>query len=354
VALASGVSTATVSYVVNNGPRRVDSGTRRRVLAAVEQLQYHPNTMARGLHRKRLNCLGVVFPQPYPGLVSDSYFSGILDGIIRIATERRQDVTLYTSLDYDSQKHYRTFRDRRVDGLLLIATLTDSGIVPALLGVGMPFVLINGASTQPGVQAVDVDNIDAVQRLVDHLASLGHSRIALLGGQSNSPSTAPRRAGYFSAMNSLGFPVEPDFVIEGSYEEEWGIAGMKRLLALSKPPTAVIAGGDSIAVGAMKTCEAAGISVPQLMSIVGFDDAPYAAHANPPLTTMRHPLPELGAAAASLLLDRLDSDQDLDKAVENNQPVMMRAQLVTRQSTGPARATTALPAQTINTENLND
>src|SRR5580704_4603907 len=100
VARASGVSSATVSYVINGGPRRVDPTTSARVLEAMERLQYHPSTMARGLNRKRLDSLGVVFPTRNPSLVFDSYFSAILDGIIHVATERGQNVSLYTGLQW--------------------------------------------------------------------------------------------------------------------------------------------------------------------------------------------------------------------------------------------------------------
>lgn len=307
VARASGVSTATVSYVLNNGPRRVVPATRARVEAAIEQLQYHPSTMARGLSQKRLDCLGVVFPQPHPGLVGDSYFSSVLDGIIQIATERRQNVTLYTGLEWAGSASLPAFRDRRVDGLLLVATLTDSDIVPALTEAGLPFVLINGTSPDPRVSLVDIDNADAARQVVTHLAALGHRRIALLGGQPNSPSTAPRRAGFVAAMQEVGLAVEDALVLEGSYDRAWGHTGMRQLLRLPQPPTAVFAGGDGIAAGACLACAEAGIAVPQQMSIVGFDDASYAQYLTPPLTTVRHPLPQIGAAAAAVLLDRLDA-----------------------------------------------
>ncbi len=310
VARASGVSTATVSYVLNNGPRRVVPATRARVQAAIEHLQYHPSTMARGMGRKRLDCLGVVFPQPNPGLVADSYFGAVLDGIIQAATERRQNITLYTGLEWHGAGSLPAFRDRRVDGLLLVATLTDSGIVPALSDAGLPFVLISGMSPDPRVSQVDINNAEAARQVVAHLAELGHRRIALLGGQPNSPSTAPRRAGFVAAMQEVGLAVASDLLLEGAYTREWGRAGMARLLALDAPPTAVFAGGDGIAAGAYTACADAGISIPNQMSLVGFDDAPYAQHLAPPLTTVRQPLTQIGATAATMLLDRLDTAKE--------------------------------------------
>ena len=336
VAQASGVSTATVSYVLNNGPRRVVPATRARVQAAIERLHYHPSTMARGMGHKRLDCLGVVFPQPHPGLVADSYFSAVLDGIIQAATERRQNVTLYTGLEWNGDESLPAFRDRRVDGLLLVATLTDSSIVPALTDAGLPFVLINGTSPDPRVSQVDVDNADAARQVVAHLADLGHTRVALLGGQPNSPSTAPRRAGFLAAMQEFGLSVDPGLLLEGSYDRDWGRAGMARLLALDAPPTAVFAGGDGIAAGAYTACADAGVSVPHQMSIVGFDDAPYAQHLAPPLTTVRHPLTQIGAAAATALLDRLDAAKDTIKSADSDLSgvqISLHGELIVREST---------------------
>ena len=332
VARASGVSTATVSYVLNNGPRRVVPATRARVQAAIDSLQYHPSTMARGLGQKRLDCLGVVFPQPNPGLVADSYFGAVLDGIIQAATERRQNVTLYTGLEWTGRDSLPAFRDRRVDGLLLVATLTDSGLVPALTEAGLPFVLISGASPDPRVSQVDIDNAEAARLVVAHLAGMGHTRIALLGGQPNSPSTAPRRTGFVSAMQEFGLSVDPDLLLEGAYTREWGYAGMTRLLTLPAPPTAVFAGGDGIAAGACTACADAGVSVPRQISLVGFDDAPYAKDLVPALTTVRQPLTQIGATAAMMLLDHLDAAKDADSSLAGVQ-ISLHGELIVRGST---------------------
>ena len=334
VARASGVSTATVSYVLNNGPRRVVPATRARVQAAIEKLQYHPSTMARGLGQKRLDCIGIVFPQPNPGLVADSYFGAILDGIIQIATERRQNITLYTGLEWQGVASLPAFRDRRVDGLLLVAVLTDSEIVPALTEAGLPFVLINGASPDPRVSGVDIDNAEASRQVVRHLAGLGHRRIALLGGQPNSPSTKPRRAGFVKAMQELGLPVDDSLLLEGYYTREWGCDGMAHLLALPQPPTAVFAGGDGIAAGAYRACAEAGVSIPGQISLVGFDDAPYAADLVPALTTVRHPLMQIGATAATVLLDRLETSADEELS---GTQVVLHGELILRGSTAAPR-----------------
>jgi LacI family transcriptional regulator len=335
VAKASGVSSATVSYVLNGGPRRVDPVTAARVMEAMERLHYHPNTMARGLNKMRLNCIGVVFPQRNPSLVFDSYFSAILDGIIHVTTERQQNVTLYTGMHWNGRASLPAFRDRRVDGLLLIATLTDSDIVASLTEAGIPFVLINNTVGDPRVFSVDIDNMEAARTVIHHLASLGHKRIGHVAGQDNSPSTAPRRAGFINGLLENGLTVDPKLIVEGTYTQDWGYEGMWKLLKLPNPPTAVFAGGDGIALGIYQACAEAGVSIPDEMSVVGFDNAPFVQHLNPGLTTVHHPLIQIGSTAATLLLGALDAE-----SIDDPRPaerIVLPTELVVRESTAAPR-----------------
>jgi DNA-binding LacI/PurR family transcriptional regulator len=303
----------------------------------MEKLHYHPNTMARGLNKKRLDCIGIVFPQPNPSLVFDSYFSAILDGIIHVTTERQQNVTLYTGMEWNGRTSLPAFRDRRVDGLLLIATLTDSDIVGSLTEAGIPFVLINNTVADPRVSSVDIDNTDAVRRVVEYLVSLGHRRIGHVGGQENSPSTPPRRAGYLRGLAENGLPLQSELIVEGEYTQDWGYEGMWKLLTLPDPPTAVFAGGDGIALGIYRACAEAGVSIPSEMSVVGFDNAPFVQHLNPGLTTVHHPLIEIGAQATTVLLNALDGESsDNPRSAEQ---IVLPTELIVRESTAPPRQT---------------
>lgn len=340
VARASGVSSATVSYVINGGPRRVDPVTAARVMDAMERLNYHPSTMARGLNKMRLDCLGIVFPQAHPSLVNDSYFSAILDGIIHVATQRRQNVTLYTGLEWKGRTSLPAFRDRRVDALILIATLTDSDIIPELSESGMPFVLVNNRSDDPRIPWVDIDNEGAAERIVDHLVELGHTRIAHLTGEPNSPSTVPRRSGFLKGMARHGLPVRDNYLLQVGYWREAGYEGLQQLMSLPEPPTAVFCGGDGIAVGAYAYCADKGIVIPDDVSIVGFDDAPFLQHMSPGLTTVHHPLIQIGAMATTLILEKLDSE-----AAGNPKPaehLVMTAEMIMRESTARPRKKTLL------------
>ncbi len=333
VARDSGVSIATVSYVINNGPRNVDSHTKARVEASMGRLRYYPNTIARALTNKRLNAIGVVFPHPYPSVFTDPYFISIMDGIVREAARRHQNVMLYTGLEWNGNDSLPAFRDRRVDGLILIAMLTDSTIVPALLEAELQFVQINGQAAGAAASNVDIDNSRAVREVIGHLARLGHRRIALLGGQMTSPSTRPRWEGYRQGMQEHGLPVDPALVLEGTYDRAWGREGMTRLLASETRPTAVFAGGDGIAEGVYEVCRDRGIRIPADLSVVGFDDTPAAAHLDPPLTSVRQPLAQMGSLAAALLLDQLETrrSEELPPAPQ----MVLPSELIVRASTAP-------------------
>jgi len=343
VARDSGVSIATVSYVINNGPRNVDTDTRARVEASMKRLDYYPNSIARALTNKRLNAIGVVFPHPYPSVFADPYFVSVMDGIVQEAARRHQNVLLYTGLEWNGNDSLPAFRDRRVDGLILIAMLTDSTIVPAMAQAEMQFVQINGTVTDAAVSNVDIDNALAVRQVIAHLAALGHRRIALLGGQINSPSTLPRRDGYLQGMSEQGLPVDPALVREGTYSRDWGREGMAYLLRLADPPTAVFAGGDGIAQGVYETCREAGVRIPEDVSVIGFDDTPAAPHLNPPLTSVRQPLVQMGSAAAAALLDQLDAGPSAEAAPQSVLP----SALIVRESTAPVRPR---PAESVSQE----
>ncbi len=330
VARESGVSIATVSYVLNNGPRKVDVDTKARVKASMERLRYYPNTIARALTNKRLNAIGVVFPHPYPSVFTDPYFVSLMDGIVQEAARRHQNVMLYTGLEWNGADSLPAFQDRRVDGLILIAMLTDSTIVPSLIEADLSFVQINGQVTGAAPN-IDIDNAEAARQVVAHLTGLGHRRIALLGGQANSPSTLPRRDGYLQGMAENSLPLDPAIVLDGLYDRAWGRDGMTELLELSEPPTAVFAGGDGIAEGVYEICRERGVRIPEDLSVVGFDDTPAAAHLAPPLSSVRQPLRHMGSTAAATLLDQLDAGASALPAPAPQ--IVLPAELIVRAST---------------------
>jgi LacI family transcriptional regulator len=332
VARESGVSTATVSYVINDGPRAVHPETRARVLAAMERLQYYPSSAARGLNRKRAECIGVVLPRPDPTLIVNPYFGSVLHGIVREATTRQQNITLLTGLFWKgARESLPAFRDPRVDGYVLIAPVTNSDIVEALAQAGVPCVAVNADSTEPRAATLDVDNRAAARLAVEHLLALGHERIAMLNGRENSWSARPRRDGWRDALEAAGIAPDLELLLERGFTEAWGLEAGRSLLARPDPPTAVFCGNDLLAWGLYQACGEVGVRVPDDLSVIGFDDLPRSAQLSPPLTTIRQPLVEMGEEAVRLLLEGWDRDAAARKSI-------LPVELVVRSSTAAPSA----------------
>ena len=326
VAREVGCSITTVSYVINDGPRGVRPETRERILEAMKRLNYHPSAVARSLNRKHLDTIGVVFPQPEATLTVNPFFGAVLDGIIKTAARERQNVTLYTGLEWKSgRESLAAFRDGRSDGLLLLSPRTNTDLVDTLREAGISFVLVcSSGERNAAVTSVDIDNAAAARQAVEHLLRRGHQRIAYLGGEPGAPSAPYRRRGYEEALAAANIARDDALTLEdvyrrswdeagargalGLHDETWGYEGTQRLLALSRRPTALFAANDMIAGGAYRACREAGVQIPDDLSIVGFDDTIIALHLTPPLTTVRQPMSDLGATAGGLLLEMLRAE----------------------------------------------
>ena len=340
VARAAGVSPYTVSVVLNGARSntRVSDTTRKRILDSAADLRYHPNALARSLAKRQTNTLGVLFGVVQStAALSNAYASGILQGIVAHAAARGYDVLLYTELWKDAEQSAARYRDRRTDGVIVVAPLTDMDVVAGLSTLHLPLVAVSAApdACPEGVPNLDVDNGAGVRSAVDHLASLGHRRIAHLTGDANVASVPLRRAAFEGAMAERGLAVPPGYVVPCTYDAHTVPDALPPLL-LSRPdpPTAVFAGNDNIAIAVLEFARRNGLRVPEDLSVVGFDDIPAASQVTPALTTLHQPLPEIGGAAADALLDLLEpspAGQDAAAALSPVPPT-----LIVRESTGPA------------------
>lgn len=307
VAKESGVSLSTVSNVLNNGPRPVRPETRQRILDAVRRLDYHPNAMARGLARQRTNTLGIMFGVvESSAIVINAYSAAILQGVLAESAEVGYNVTHLTSTWRGAEQSLAAFRDRRTDGILVVAPTTDSDLMPALASLGLPLVAVSWPPECGGVPSVDVDDVDGARQAMRHLLELGHRRIAHATGHPNLISADIRRRVYRESLAEAGIEMRPDYLLPGYYATESGYENTRILLALPDPPTALFAGNDEIAFGALEACRQLGIRVPEQLSIIGVDDRPLAAFVTPPLTTMRQPFDAVGREATRLLIQRVE------------------------------------------------
>jgi len=322
VARAAGVSPATVSRVLNNS-HPVSPRTRERVLQAVTSLHYHPNALARSLLKRRTAILGVLVPD-----VSNPYYSVILRGIEDEARLRGYSV-LVCNTDRDPSRQVqslRTLRERRADGVIVAGGQLDKAAVDLLKGTDMAVAAI-GRHLVP-VPSVRVDNVAAALEATRYLLSLGHRRIAIITGPTGSLTASDRLEGYQRALTEAAIPLRREYVVEGGFRVEGGYAGAKRLLTLSAPPTAILAGNDHMAFGAIRALHEMGLRVPQDVSIVGFDDTLVAQYTVPALTTVAIPMYDLGRKAASVLFTRLEGRR-------TPMVTVLSTELRIRESTGP-------------------
>ena len=302
VARESGVSVATVSYVLNDGPRPVRAETRQRVLDVMRRLDYHPNAVARGLARRRMNTLGVLFGSVEPAVVTNPYAIGVLQGVLTMAASCGFDVSLFTQPWRGARRSAAAFRDRRTDGVLLIAPLLDSDMVSGLAALGRPLVVVSARADEHGVTSVGVDDARGARLATEFLLGLGHTRIAHLKGDPRQASTLLRGDAFSAAMAAASVAVRDEYVVTCNYDPGQSYAATKALLALPQPPTAIFAGNDAMALAALEAARDVRVSVPHDISIVGFDDIAAASQVTPPLTTVRQPLSQIGEEATRLLI----------------------------------------------------
>lgn len=331
VAKECGVSVTTVSFVLNNSPRPVSPETRRRVTEVARRLNYYPNAMARGLVQRRMNSLGVLFAQVEASIVTNKYATGILEGVFAEAVSCGYDIHLYTRPWESAEVSAPRFRNNQTDGTLIIVPGIDSDMVTGLKRFGVPTVVVSSPTAIEGVSYVDIDNVQGARLVANHLLSLGHKRIAHVMGRRQQHSVLDRRDAFVAALERSGVPVRPEYLVGDSFFQERVIQTARELLSLPEPPTAIFATNDDIALHIVRVAQEMGFVVPRDLSVIGFDDYLQAQHSNPPLTTIHHPLAEIGRKATQLLLARIENE-----AVEDERCIFAPT-LVVRGTTAPPK-----------------
>jgi LacI family transcriptional regulator len=304
VAALAKVSRTTVSFVLNGRlDAKIRPETAARVLAAAEELGYHPHAGARQLAGGISRTLGLVLRQSPAQVAGDAMLAEIIRGVSRAARAADHRI-IVEALEPGEGSYADLVRSSRTDGLIIDGPRIDDPELAFLVADGFPIVI---QGTIPGLSApsVDVDNYDGARKAVAHLIGLGHRSIACI---TNAPlaytASAERLAGYRAALEAADLPYDSDLIGEGAFDAPSGNQAMQAVLGRCQP-TAVFAASDVVALGAIAALRAAGISVPDQVSVVGFDDIPVAAFIDPPLTTVRLPAHELGLAAGRALLDRI-------------------------------------------------
>jgi DNA-binding LacI/PurR family transcriptional regulator len=325
IARQAQTSTMAVSVVLNGARSntRVSEETRRRIETVAKDLNYSPNAQARSLKRQRTETLGVLFTWAGTRTIHNLYSMSILDGIVASAATQKYHVLLYTQSWENPTISSATFADQRTDGIIVVAPLEGSDVVSSLTSLGVPVAVISSTTDVPSVPCVGIDNRLGVQLALDHLHGLGHTRIGYVGHLAGRYSMRMRHDVYREWMQEHNLPVPEDYILLSSLDDT--PLPIERLLRLPDPPTAIFAATDDLAVEVLDVARTIGVSVPEQLSVVGFDDTLVAGLTTPKLTTIRQPLFEMGQLAAKLLIAHI---QDQSSSVHVISP-----ELIVRDST---------------------
>jgi LacI family transcriptional regulator len=324
VADRAAVSEATVSYVVNNGPRPVAAATRARVLKAIQELGYHPSDVARSLRMQRTSTIGLVVPD-----TANPFYGEIARIIENVGYANGYTVILCNSnLDSAREAGYvNLLRTKRAEGVVIIPTNEDT--VAQLLQANIRAVVLEYEID--GAYCLVVDDYQGGCIVAEHLLALGHRRVGCITRAGDKTSSQKRLDGYKAALLNAGVTLDERLVVESEAEIAAGEAAALALLDRPNPPTAIFAHNDTMALGVLSASRKRGLCVPGDVSVVGFDDIVQAAYVNPPLTTVAYPKRPIGEQAARLLIDLIEG-----KAIEPHTAVL-GVELIRRDSTAPPR-----------------
>ena len=334
VARRAGVSIATVSRVVNRIPT-VDPALVERVRRAIEEVGYLPNTQARALVSGRSRMLGLIVSE-----ITNPFFPELVQEFESLAVAQGYEV-LIGSTNYDpdrTESLIRRMLQRNVDGVAVMTFGIEEELVQKLVEREFPLVFVDAGPDLPNIRVLKVNYGEGIRQAVQHLAALGHRKIAFITGPLRLRSAAARRDAFLKSMSELGLTVPPDHIVEGDHTMEGGIGATEKLIALPLLPTALVCSNDTTAIGALHALYRTTHSVPQDVSVVGFDDIHLAQYMLPPLTTVQMSCKDLAAAAVEALRAGIEKDHPRATKMEWQIPT----RLVVRQSSAFPRGT--LPA----------
>ena len=299
VARLADVSIATVSRLLN-GTGQIAPSTRLAVEAAVRQLDYQPNRIARSLATKSTQTIALLLPE-----ITNPFYGALVSGIEQRTLELGYTMLLCTTAgDVVREELYlNLLRSKQVDGALVDGLVLPADRIARFVADGFPIVCLDRDVASAMVPLVQVDNCLGARMATEHLIELGHTRIAHVAGAAELGISGERVEGYQAALRAAGLEPDPELVAVGGFTEDGGYEAARTLFARAARPTAVFAANDLSAIGVLEAIVETGLRVPEDVSVVGFDDLRLAAYTTPPLTTIHQPAREIGERATSLLLD---------------------------------------------------
>jgi LacI family transcriptional regulator len=326
VARHAGVSVTTVSHVVNK-TRFVSDDGRGRVEHAIRELGYVPSAVARSLQRSATHTLGMLIPNS-----SNPYFAEVVRGIEDRCFAAGYNLLLCNTDDEPRRQGQvlQVLAERRVDGLIVVSSGEDPALPGLLGGLRVPAVMVDREIDTLACDLVETAHMQGALQAVQHLVAIGHRRIACIGGPAGVVSADQRVAGWRLALAGLGLPTE-GLLHPGDFTSEGGYAALHAILRQSQRPSAVFVANDLMAIGALCAAHECGVSVPDELSIVGFDDIELARFTCPPLTTVAQPKQRIAHMAVDMLLERIEGRR------QEVRKVVLQPELRVRASSAPVR-----------------
>lgn len=315
------MSSATVSRALT-GRGYVREELREKILQVARELDYQPNSLARGLITKQSYTIGLVLPD-----ITNPFFPAVARGVEDVAQRNGYNVILCNT-DGNPRKeasYLGVLRSKQVDGVIFTTSQVSARHVERLLDAGTPVVLAD-RRVKIDCDFVVVDNIEGAYLATQHLIALGHSAIGVITGPQKVTTSTERIEGYRRALQESGVKMRDELILEGDYRQHSGYRHAKSLLKLGDPPTAIFACNDLMAIGVLAALEEEGIRVPEEVAVVGYDDTLLASVVRPGLTTVAQPKYEMGAIACELLIDRIRAKD------RPTQQVILKPQLIIRES----------------------
>ncbi|HWR61933.1 MAG TPA: LacI family DNA-binding transcriptional regulator [Clostridia bacterium] len=329
IAKLSGVSTATVSKIINGKDNDIGKATIERVKRIIEEQNYSPNTVARSMITKKTKTIGLVIPD-----VRNPFFTDLARGAEDVANERGYGL-LFCNTDDDLKKEIRYINnliEKQVDGIALAGVAVRDQALEEKIDIKVPIVSLDRNVYFKGIKGkIEVDNYSGAYDAVTHLIKLGHKNIMFLSGQLNIKLTRDRLEGYKRALADNNLEYNEKLTVFGTYSSEFGYESMKNM-TLDKAVTAIFCGNDLIAIGAMNALKGKNLRIPEDISIVGFDDIYIASLVTPALTTVRQPSYEIGYQAVETLIDIIECKKESSHKVE------IKLELKVRESTCKRRS----------------
>lgn len=321
VAKLAGISTATVSRVLNNYPH-IREDVRDRVLVAIKHLNYEPNRVAQRLRANRSRLIGIVVTD-----ITNPFFNAIMASIEAVFFDQGFSVLMSNTnaIPRKELDYLHMMENEEIAGLIIAPSSENVDQVAEMAEAGLPIVVLDRRMPNARVDMVLADNVAGAQSAIDHLVSLGHRRIGHIGGRMALSSGRERYEGYKLAMEKHGLPIADGWVRFGDQQHASGYARALELLDETHPPTAWFVANNMMTLGALNAIHDRGKHIPDDIAIVGFDDMPWSISLNPPLTVVAQPTLEIGQLASNMLLERIEQPELPSRMVVLDTKLIIRA-----------------------------